>query len=518
MSRHKTLSLAAAILFLASVAPAATVTGVVRGPDGAPFRGAKVKAQNSKTKMSVIVFSDSDGHYKVPELPAGDYEVQATAIGFASDPKSGVFLNASQDQTLDWDMQKQMVKWEDIPIYQGIQLMPDGKGKARFVQTCGASCHGFRSMIGVQRDLKGWQEAVADQRTRIGGGVINQIKDDQDASDLSAWLAKTFGTGPGAVTESPADMPGYKDLVQNFTDEGLKIVYVTYEMPAGRMTWDVTPDKQGNVWAPYFGTANGVGKLNPETGELKEYLLPSQNPRVGTRSAYVGPDGTLWLVIETGTVVKIDQKSGKMTMLPAPDEKGRSMNTVRVDPKGTVWFSGGPKSWRLDPKTNKFTPVTETSTYAANFDQFYNIWFTEAGGAGRVFKVDDKTEKVSAWTPPTPGNRRRIQVDSHGIVWFAEFTAGKIGRLDPETGVTKEITLPGAQPAPYAIGLDKDGVWYGSGMMDTVGRIDPDTLKVTEYPVPEMGNGMREINNDTKGHMWFASPGDNFVGYMYLAK
>ena len=103
-------------------------------------------------------------------------------------------------------------------------------------------------------------------------------------------------------------------------------------------------------------------------------------------------------------------------------------------------------------------------------------------------------------------------------MWFAEFAAGKIGRLDPETGVTKELTLPGAEPAPYAIGQDKDGIWYGSGMMDTVGRIDPDTLKVTEYPVPEMGNGMREINNDTKGRMWFASPGDNFVGYMYLAK
>ena len=148
MSRQKALILSAAILFLASIAPAATITGVVRGPDGAPFRGAKVKAQNSRTRMSVIVFSDSDGHYKVPELPAGDYEVQATAIGFASDPKSGVFLNASQDQNLDWNMQKQMVKWQDIPIYQGIQLMPDGKGKARFVQTCGASCHGFRSMIG----------------------------------------------------------------------------------------------------------------------------------------------------------------------------------------------------------------------------------------------------------------------------------------------------------------------------------------------------------------------------------
>src|SRR5580704_5280990 len=107
MPREKILGLAAAILFLASVVPAATITGIVHGPDGAPFRGAKVRAQNSRTKMSVIVFSDSSGHYKVPELPAGDYTVQATAIGFASDPYSGMFLNASQDTNLDWTMQKQ---------------------------------------------------------------------------------------------------------------------------------------------------------------------------------------------------------------------------------------------------------------------------------------------------------------------------------------------------------------------------------------------------------------------------
>jgi streptogramin lyase len=54
--------------------------------------------------------------------------------------------------------------------------------------------------------------------------------------------------------------------------------------------------------------------------------------------------------------------------------------------------------------------------------------------------------------------------------------------------------------------------------MDTVGRLDPSTGKITEYPAPAVGNGMRELNNDPKGRMWFASPGNNTVGYMYLPK
>ena len=64
-------------------------------------------------------------------------------------------------------------------------------------------------------------------------------------------------------------------LVQQLSDDALKIVYLTYEMPPGRMTWDVTPDKQGNIWCLYIGTVNGVSKLNPETGELNEYRIQS---------------------------------------------------------------------------------------------------------------------------------------------------------------------------------------------------------------------------------------------------
>jgi streptogramin lyase len=44
------------------------------------------------------------------------------------------------------------------------------------------------------------------------------------------------------------------------------------------------------------------------------------------------------------------------------------------------------------------------------------------------------------------------------------------------------------------------------------------TGKVTEYPPPAVGNGMRELNNDPQGRMWWASPGNNTVGYLSPAK
>lgn len=52
----------------------------------------------------------------------------------------------------------------------------------------------------------------------------------------------------------------------------------------------------------------------------------------------------------------------------------------------------------------------------------------------------------------------------------------------------------------------------------TLVKLDPATGKVIEYPPPAIGNGMREFNNDPQGRMWFASPGNNTVGYLSLAK
>ena len=72
------LAITIAMIFLVTVARGATVTGTVKGPDGTPFKGAFVSAQNAKTKITVNVLSHKDGSYRVEDLPAGEY-----VLGFA---------------------------------------------------------------------------------------------------------------------------------------------------------------------------------------------------------------------------------------------------------------------------------------------------------------------------------------------------------------------------------------------------------------------------------------------------
>src|SRR5712664_4399424 len=95
-----------AIFCIASFAYGAEVTGTVKGPDGAPFQGAFVQARNTKTKITVSVLSRKDGQYRIPNLPAGDYELRIRAVGYQAQPRAGVTLAADQSASFEFALQK----------------------------------------------------------------------------------------------------------------------------------------------------------------------------------------------------------------------------------------------------------------------------------------------------------------------------------------------------------------------------------------------------------------------------
>src|SRR5262245_46298685 len=68
-------------LSLTSTAFAATITGSVTGPDGKPFMGAFVVAQNTQTKMTVSVLSNAQGSYRIGNLPDATYTVSISTMG-----------------------------------------------------------------------------------------------------------------------------------------------------------------------------------------------------------------------------------------------------------------------------------------------------------------------------------------------------------------------------------------------------------------------------------------------------
>jgi virginiamycin B lyase len=76
--------------------------------------------------------------------------------------------------------------------------------------------------------------------------------------------------------------------------------------------------------------------------------------------------------------------------------------------------------------------------------------------------IDPATMKIVEHTLPNPRTHaRRIAVTSDGMIWYGDYTEGKLGRFDPNTRAIKEWPLPSAgMSLPYAMASDdKDRVW-----------------------------------------------------------
>ena len=490
----------------------ATISGVVKGPTGAPFRGAFVRVRNPKNRTTVDVFSDSQGRYRVTNLAPADYYVVATASGYGDDAHNGVTIASGASLSMDFALKAGKVRWSDLTSYQAEQLLPEGKGKELLKQRCFA-CHQIQTRIAAKapRSREAWAVAV-NKLMREGIKYRMLAVTDQDADETISYLEKYFG--PSSTLPAPSDLPGYAALVRPVADEGLKMVYVDYEMPGmNHFPWSANPDNKGAVWIPYFGAQNRIARMDINTAAVEEFKVPYQDSAAGVHSTFPAPDGSVWFAEQgSNRLGKWDPVTRQTSEFVDPDGGGKV--TVRVNAQGDVWGSG--KVGRLDTKTGKYTHYEEIpASYSLALDKDGNCYYSVLADGKSIGRVDVKTNRVTRWTPPTPhAYPRRLNFDSQGFLWFGEYEVGKLGRFDPKTETFKEYVLPGPSPKPYALGIDKkDRVWYSSMDQDVIGLLDPKTGKIVEYPTPYSENAMREFFMDNQGRMWFGTAPNNRVGY-----
>ena len=414
------LALLSLALCVTTLGYGAEVTGTVKGPDGAPFQGAFVQARNVKSKITVNVLSHKDGQYRIPNLPAGDYEVRIRAVGYQAQPRTGVSLTADQKVSFEFDLQKGQIHWTDISMFQADQLLPAGKGKGALftpqpgqpTATC-AACHGIQTrMASTARDEDGWRDRVEYMRTTMRVKI-----NDQEAGDIASYLNNVFGED-STLPKSPADMPGYQKVAQSFGEDAMNIVYVEYEV-GGKFPWSAVPDKNGNVWIPYNGPVNKIARLDPKTGKLDDF--PVSSPDVlRIHSAVPAADGTVWFSEQfKNKIGHLDPATKQVSEYESPTPG--TTHTIRVDSKGMVWSTGTPLN-RFDPETHKFTAFRADvgGFYGITIDKDDNVWSGGLRDDGKLYRVNSKGEQKS-WAPPTKGEPRRIEVAADGSVWFGEY-------------------------------------------------------------------------------------------------
>src|SRR3984893_9257978 len=111
---YKSTALVGIVLSFASVAFGATISGTVKGPDGKPFKGAFVEAQDMDSRIATNVLSDKDGHYRIENLPEGQYQLLVRAVGYRFEPRTGIQVAAAQNATYEIALEKGTVHWTDL--------------------------------------------------------------------------------------------------------------------------------------------------------------------------------------------------------------------------------------------------------------------------------------------------------------------------------------------------------------------------------------------------------------------
>jgi virginiamycin B lyase len=270
-----------------------------------------------------------------------------------------------------------------------------------------------------------------------------------------------------------------------------------------------------SVW--YTGQrANVIGRLDPATGAIKEWPLPT--PNSGPHGLVADKTGNIWYTGNAaGLIGRLDPKTGDIKEFKMPNPAARDPHTAEFGADGMLYFTvqGGGFVGRLDPNTGEVTlkqpPTANSRPYgivlASNgllyFDQF---------GTNRIGELDPKTMGIKEYVLPEGARPRRIAMAKDNVVYYTDYARGFLGRLDPRTGKVEEFASPGGGGSrPYAIAITADGiVWYcetGVSGKDALVRFDPATKQMQTWPVISGGGVVRHMVLGGPGELWLALSG-----------
>ncbi len=153
-------------------------------------------------------------------------------------------------------------------------------------------------------------------------------------------------------------------------------------------------------------------------------------------------------------------------------------------------------------------------------DSFGNLWFTEfaANKIGRV----NPNGVFQEWDVPTSNAQPwGIARDSSNRIWFTEFAGNKIGNLTP-SGQFGQDNIPTADSKPTGIAVDGSGnVWFAESNGNKIGRLSNSSFD--EKTIPTSNSQPWGVAVDSSGNVWFTeraagkiarmTPGGQFTEY-----
>jgi streptogramin lyase len=489
------------------------LSGVVKSASGAPMAGASVSAKEAGSPITTAVFTDENGVYVFPAMPAGKYHMLAQAAAYKT-----VEIDVDLDAKTKQNFMLNAATGDIVPQLSGdmlIDALPDStpqdaQMKLLLRNNC-TGCHTISYPLQHRFDQAGWYKIINLMKTINVEGVRSPKPRNPvlaaNQTELAAYLARARGPGPTSMR--------FDRLNDRPKGEAARVVFKEYDVPAnqdaglpnnadtvdgtdwskgspsalGNMIHDAEMDLQGNLWftTNSLNTYASVTKVDAKTGQVTPYKI--QGPHgfaANSHGMRRDPNGFIWFTAFTGRgdLAKLDPATGKITVYdpPAGMIQTGGATSIDYDGKGMIWVSAVGGALRFDPKTETFTQYISRTQKTAN-------------GGGATYGV---------------------AADGDGNGFWAEMVIDTIGRGDGKTGQVSEIKLAPVKsvvdamseqdrakyskmfapdfnvPLPWNQGPRRMGsdhadnvIYVGDSWGGNIARIDTKTLKVTYIPMPD---------------------------------
>jgi streptogramin lyase/cytochrome c5 len=524
--------------------------GSVKSSAGEKMEGVVISAKAEGQPITTSVFTDKNGNYYFPSMPAGKYrtwaQTQAYEIAkgevdltmsrrkdFVLQPMNDFFLQLSGDQVLS-------ALPADTPNDRRMKLM--------FQHDC-MGCHTINYVLQNRFDEAGWTAIIDVMKRETGIGTPGPIDEaplpilQAQEKELAAYLAKMRGPGPSPMKVEAQTRP---------TGEAARVVFTEYDVPVdwswdkevmggvlsnngcdwslgapssmngGRGVHDAQADMSGDIWFSFNAVSKDrtIGRIDANTGQVKSFGLPGA-PGLASmgHSIVMDHNGILWFNVNPRgphfqapeKLGGVDPKTEKIEVFTPPkgiDPPGGAV-TMDVDAKGYVWVSSRFGVLRFDPKTHQFiefksnTKVFEGvgTSYGVAGDREGNGWWAQFySGLDTVEKGDLATGKtMDVKLSPVPGVMDLFTQEDLKMYRMA--------------GSDQEAAIPWLQ-GPRRMGADHDGdvVWVGDYWSGNLARIDIHTLKYTFVSPPNPNLAAYSATVDESHNVWVTFMNGDQVG------
>jgi len=288
-------------------------------------------------------------------------------------------------------------------------------------------------------------------------------------------------------------------------------------LPSGSFPQGITLGPDGNIWFTEH-VANQIGVIKLTGTPPTPTGISANSGPVGITSA----DGYLWFTQNlTDQIGRLDPSTGQISEYSVPSTKTHFLTTldsrIVLGPDGNLWFTEFGAILAFDPKnpgSGTTLSVVETVTLpgGSNEEPFGltagpgdTIWYTEgvfnssmtgyaSFGVGAINTNTDTlilNPEIQLCASCEPYG---ITAGPDGNIWFtvtsADTVAGTIDEINPSTDtITETLAVPTnvvSTPNPLGITAGPDGnIWFADGS-GAIGVVDDTQLVVTAQPPPDV--------------------------------